>query len=344
MRKKEQGAAPAKSGKGKKILFIVLAFLVLAAVAIVLALTYWPAKTADITNSIDSAVSTSLNLDGETYTTINGFINDHKEEMKTESLKPDADIKYANYYNEMQSFSNIVVSVSKSLEFYKNTLGGSVEGSYTRKEVKKLNADITDSTNKMQEVAGYINEYKDQATNFTIVNSVWEGLRGNYQAILNDYVNIYKKIEEIYYKGKLKGVYGNDATLISVVAMRNYIELTYQNLFVNGDDLEPANGYTISKNMKNFVAIYEFGATLENPIQNIIKYYKNDICQKNIAVVKDVENATEGKITFAYLIQNNFNTTPLSLTPATQKYADAAIKFLQGKNLTQTLLIPEGGE
>lgn len=343
MKKSEKTVQQAR-GKGKKLLFLIFAFLVLVAVAIVLALTYWPAKTSDIINSFDSALSSSLDLNGDEYKTVNMFINDHQTEMLVESTKPDADPKYEKYYNEMISYPNIITSISKSFEFYKNTFALSVDGKYTRREVKKIDGNIKDATKKIEDISNYVAEYKDQATNFTIVNSIWEGLRSNYQKMLEDYVSIYQKIENLYYKGSLKGIYGNDTTLLSVTAMKQYLILTYKNLFTDEDNMSSANGYIVSQNMKNFVAIYQYKINDENPFENIIHYYNNEICQKNIELIKNVESLTENKVTFEYLIQNNFDTESLSLTTKTKKYADAAAKFLRAKNVTHTLLVPEGGE
>ena len=335
MAKEKKVKAPG-SKKGRKILFIILAAVVLIGAGIVLMVTYLPAKLSEISDSMQSVVST-LNSENSDYVAVNDFISANLSAMKTEAQKDTSaeDPKDAYVY-EMQAFENINQATGHMLSFYDLTMLKAVDGKFSRHEIRSIRNNLNDSLERMEDMAKHIKAHKDEMTNFTVILSVWEGIRKDYIELIKDYVEAFSKINEVYAKHTLKGIYGNDATRLYANGASAYLNVIYKNFTKTDNGYAPNIAHTASQNFKAFVE----GKNEDN----IASYYASAICQKNIKAISELYKATDKKIDFEYLIQHNFNVTDLSLSESQLKNVNPSIKFLQSQDLVSTDYVVESAE
>lgn len=334
MFKTDRGAS---KGKKWKIL-IVIAIVALLAAGVVLGITYWPAKSSDLLGAFDEGLNNLSN----TQTTQNGyiiqeFISNNLDQMKqnADEDKSEDDLK-DGYSLEMEVFPNLSNATQSALFFYKSTIESSIKGNLKRGYVKAIKKNISEANKELGLMASHIKSYSTEDTKFTITLSIWEGVRDYYQSFLNNYVEAFKVLSEIYSSQTLSGVYGNDVTMLSVKAMYNYLQVIYENLFTKSETIDPKIALDASVKANKFSQIY--GTYTPSGIKtiNITSYFNSATCQKNIAYILKMEKETDGKVTFKYLIENNFSVEKLTLTNAMQKYIDPSVEFLKGNDLTQT--------
>lgn len=319
------------SKKRKLTAVVILAVIVLLAAGIVLGITYWPAKAVDVTKSFDEAIETSLNLNDEKgdYKTIKNFIDQNIDEM-IDQAEQDTSItdKKDNYVYEMKAFENVMTAVSKVSNYVDLTFESSVKGGFVKKDVKGIQSYLKDSSVSLELMATHIKNHKDELTNFTVVLSVWEGIRDYYDDLLNDYVGTFTLLDKMYKNQNTNGIYGNDAATLSIGAVKSYLTVTYKNLFAE-EDSNSENGYNASVLFKTFSNVFEMDSA-----QNILNYYLSLNCQRNCSAIKQLEKMTDSKVNFDYLIEHNFNVSKLSPTAKQLGYIRPAVELLKGHDLT----------
>ena len=326
----------AKDGRGgnkkrKLTAIIILAVIVLLAAGIILGITYWPANGNEITKSFDRVLDSSLNLtkeDGD-YQTVKSFIDTNLPYMIHEA-EEDASItdKKDNYVYEMKSFNNIMVSVSKVSYYIDLTFDSSVKGKFVKKDVRAVQSFLNDSSVSLGAMAKFISKHRDETTNFTVILSVWEGIRDYYINLLNDYTETFNILDKVYTNQNNNGIYGNPAATLSIKATKTYLNVMYKNLFSNDKEADSKIGYDASELFLVFANIFNLSTS-----KVILNYYISPICQKNCAAISDLEKMTDNKVNFEYLIEHNFNVSKLSLTTKQLGYVNPAVALLKAEDL-----------
>ena len=328
-----------KDGSKKSVkikLLIAIAVIVTLGAGIVLAITYWPAKISDVTNSMDSVIS--YFVDDNDLSVITEYFNDALPQMQEEAQNDTSENDPKDgYYFEMKSFGNIVYSAETALIFYDGTIERSIEGKFDRRTVRDIQSSLNGMKYQMQKMASSISGQEDAEVNFTIILSVYEGLRENYIKFVEYLSEAYTKLYDLYNQSSLSGIYGNDANVLSLKAMTSYITFTYKNLFTEENitkNVKPSaeKGYYISQYMKSFSHIYGYVSH-----KNITDYYKNEILRKNIKTLKDFEESSENKINFDYLIQNDFD-HDFGFSEAKERKCEGLVKFLNNQDLGLELI------
>lgn len=313
-----------KAKKGKfnvKALIIIFAILCVIVAAVVLAVTYWPAKATDIANSF-TRYSQSMNdedSNNSAYKQNQAFFEFEKKHATTFIAHGENDFAY-----EMITYRKVVESMSIISSFYSHNFEGILDSKLSRKEAKRVESALDSGKANAQRMGDYLIAHEDEIVNYTTIRSSWEAIRDYAQSAIDDYINASSAISEICNKN-LRGVYGNQK-------LRNVLKGTTDYLIVISDKLYNDNGFkdsseanTISGNFKSFVECY-----YQNKTNLISNYYIDKNIQENAKLVSEVEKETEGKINFIYLLNNSFKYENASISLAQDKYAKAAVDFLKG--------------
>ncbi len=304
-----------------KALIIIFAVLCVIVAAVVLAVTYWPAKATDVANSF-----TGYNQSMNEADSNNSAYKQNQAFLKFENKYVDDFINRGktDYVNEMITYKNVVESMSIVSSFYSHNFEGILNSKISRKEAKEVGSALDSGRTNSQRMGDYLIEHEDEMANFTVVCASWESIRDYAQSAIQDYINASSAIENICNK-ELHGVYGNQK-------LRNVLKGTTEYLKVISDKLYNDKGFkdagaanTLSGNMKSFVRSYYQDKT--NLISN---YYIDKTIREGAKTVSELEEKTEGKVNFYFLISNNFEYKSASLSAAQEEYVKAAVNFLHG--------------
>ena len=302
-----------KTSKGRwKWVFAVLAILILVAAGVVLGITYWPANSSELKNVI---YSKSIETDEE-ETRIYEFITSHMDELtQAEQL---------TYVNEVSSYEYIVTAVDRAFEFYNLTLEGVIEGKLARKDIKNIESLLNDNQTNYKKMVEYIEEHEEVITTATI-KQAWESLREYYKVILQNYQKVFEQFHQLTSTQTLSGVYGNDMFVLTVKGMGDYLE-TINEKFFGKENYQDSNlALKLSKNLELFSQYYLVD---ENNI--ISNHYLSSYLQTSAENLKLLEEKTDGKVNFTYILKNDYDCDKLSLSIPQLKYVNIASVFLKG--------------
>ncbi len=298
--------------KKSKILYGVAVFLVVCAISVTLAITFWPVDL----NSLYS----QFNQSSQTFST-------QSEEMKTFekykiAIKPFFD-EGSDYMIELDSFSTFALTQNYSQRAFEEILSVSIEGKITNKTLKEMISNLENASEKIDQITSYIDEHMAELTNQTTVLASWENVRILYKEMVKEYVSFYEKFNQSIQELELKGFYGNDFLKMSILASYEFVSSFSQELFLNEEtDLEKA--VQILNVYEDFAERY-----FKDDNKQIIKNYLFDEeSQKEIKNIKTLFEKTEGEVDFDYLINNNYNYS--SLSAENQILAKSAEEFLKG--------------
>lgn len=313
-----------KAKKGKfnvKALIIIFAVLCVIAASVVLAVTYWPAKATDIANSF-TRYSQSMNdadSNNSAYKQDQAFLKFESKYISDFISRGKTD-----YANEMLTYMKVVESMSIVSNFYSHNFEGISNSKISRKEAKRVDSALDSGRANSQRMGDYLIEHEDEMANFTVVCSSWEAIRDYAQAAIQDYINASNAISSICDKD-LRGVYGNQKLRNVLKGTTDYLTVISDKLYNDKGFRDTETAYTLSGNLKNFVGSY-----YQDETSLISNYYIDKSIREGAQKVSEIEEKTEGKVSFIYLLNNNFEYKSISLSAAQEEYVKAGINFLHG--------------
>ena len=313
---KEKGQKRKINKKGLLIFFSVICVVV---AGIVLGVTYWPAKTADISNIFVKYYQESYTETGDAYKqyeAVNDFILTNKAEFVNHSKD--------DYANEMTSYIKVINSMYYLSDFYRTSFDTIINDKINKKDARALQSYLESSKSNAKKMGNYIISHKSEMTNFAVINVGWESIRDYYKAILNDYINLTSKLHELSLKN-LKGVYGNQMFINITKASADFFTSINDKLFNEKGFIETNTAVKIAQNASVFSKHYYVDKT-----ESISNYYLDEAIQEEAKKVGLLEEKTENKVNFVYLISNLYNYSGVSLSESQKPYVQSSINFLMG--------------
>jgi len=293
--------------KKKKWILIVIIFLILATVGVTLGITYWPVKPEVLFEQFSEQGSV-VDEDSDAYKKIVAF-GDHYTYLS------------ATYQSEYKVCINVMQSVRTSMDFYECYMINSISSGMNRIQVKAVQSGLKTAKSNIEKMADYLDTNDKLFTNSTVVNHGWEGIRDYYKEFINNYAKAYEALANIYESATFQGVYGNDVSVLTVKGMSAYINSINTKLF---DEKSASTAQTISVNMKNFSNFYY------NTNKDLIsQYYITESYQANADMIFKLEEKTDNKINFTYLLEHNFDCSKLVLSIDANTYIARAANFLK---------------
>lgn len=298
--------------KNRRKSLTIFSLLILIIAGVILGVTYWPAKSTDITSMLSSQIDVS-----KEENVVQEFINTNKSTFINN--------KNVNYANEMATFQGANNAMRKAYDFYVLSLNGTIDGNIARRDVKQLDSLLKDVESNLNKMEDFITEHKNEMISFTVIKSTWENIRIYYNNILADYEKIFTKLYDIYSKSKLEGIYGNDMMILSIKGMKSYYEVINAKIFGKKEFVKTAEAVNLVEKLNKFTNnIYYDNKEL------ITEYYLDDDIKAKVDKLNKLEEKTEVKVNFSYILKNNFDCSGLNFTETQSAYVDFAITFLKG--------------
>jgi len=287
----------------------ILILIILAAVGVTIGITYKPVN-AEILFEQFNEQGDILEDNSDTYLGIKGF------EKHSTSLS-------ALYRGEYISCVNLINSVKESMDFYECYMVDSVSSNINKSKAKSIQTNLKDAKSNLVNMGAYLSDNDYLFENPTIIAHGWEAVRDYYKEALNSYADAFSDLYDIYSEATFKGVYGNDVVVLTVKGMKSYLDCLYK---VSFEEKSPTSStmISISNNMLNFSKCY-----YDTNKDLISSYYLTESYQNNAKTISNLESATENKLTFEYLILNEFDYTKLALPTTLSGYATRASNFLK---------------
>ena len=192
--------------RGKKAL-IAFAVLILIAAAVVLTITYWPVNTGTI-NAQFEAQREFLREDSKEYNEISNFQQSYVSQIDGE--------KKDQYQAEAATLIYVLDSLRYSFDFYSVQVINSISSGVNKSQIKSISNKLLSAQKNLEEMTAYISKSKEKLTNSTLITVGWQAVRDYYKDALKNYCESISEFYALCSGSSLKGVYGNDLTLLVI--------------------------------------------------------------------------------------------------------------------------------
>lgn len=314
----------------KKAIVILFAILCIAVAGVVLGVTYWPAKPADISMSFQTYLNEAVYDQESDMNEAEVEISSFRRKYRPEFIHYDM----ADYANEMDSLDYIISSVNSLSKFYETNFESIFSDKIAKRDAKKLDGYLKDIKLSVEKIGKHIVDHKEEMivetedgnkkVNFTVVSGVWTAVRSNYQDIVSNAVEMTALLQN-FNKMKMHGVFGNQMYCNVVDATHSYLSVIQEKFFNTDGFADSAVGMRASMSLATFARNY-----YEIFQEAMSRYSIDETIKSNATALSLLESKTENKINYDYLILNNFVYADISLSAEQAKYVSLAVDFLKG--------------
>lgn len=313
----------------KKAIVILFAILCFAIAGVVLGVTYWPAKPADISMSFQSYLNEAVYDSESDMKKAEGQIEEFRLAFRNEFINHEM----TDYAYEMDSLDNLISSVNAMSRFYDTNFESIFSDKIAKRDAKRLDGYLNDIKLNIKKIGEHIKNHKEEMfiessgtkkVNITVVTAVWEAVRNNFESIVTNCVEMTDLLKQ-FNSMKLKGSFGNQMYCNVVEATNSYFKVIKEKFFNTEGFADTIVGKNASEKLLNFVVHYFYSSQ-----SSISHYYIDESIQKNADNLKLLEEKTEGKVNYEYLILNGFKYDSVSLSAEQITYVTLAVDFLKG--------------
>ena len=314
----------------KKAIVILFAILCIAVAGVVLGVTYWPAKPADISMSFQTYLNEAVYDQESDMNEAEEEISSFRRKYRSEFINYDM----ADYANEMDSLDYIISSVNSLSKFYETNFESIFSDKIAKRDAKKLDGYLKDIKLSVEKIGKHIVDHKAEMivetedgigkVNFTVVSGVWTAVRSNYQDIVSNAVEMTALLQN-FNKMKMHGAFGNQMYCNVVDATHSYLSVIQEKFFNTDGFADSGVGMRASERLATFARNY-----YEIFQEAMSRYSIDETVKNNATALSLLESKTENKINYDYLILNNFVYADISLSAEQASYVSLAVDFLKG--------------
>ena len=299
-------------GSRKKKVLVAFAVLILVAVAVILTITYWPVNTGTLAAQFESQREL-LKADSTAYNEISNFQQSYVTQIEGE--------KKDQYVAEAYSLVQVLDSLRYGFDFYSVEVVNSISSGLNKSQIKSISNKLSTAQKNIEDMADYISKSKAKLTNSSLIIVGWQAVRDYYKDALKNYCESIQEFYKLCSDAELKGVYGNELSLLTIKGESAYLNVIYSLVFER--DIE---NFNLLKNIAERASGFSKFYTSDN-VDLIRDYYLNSNVQENVETISKLEENTDKKVNFEYLIQDS-NYISLALSTEANKSMSRSVKFL----------------